>query len=186
MSIESLAIALNHSRATGTAKVVMLGIANHDGDGGAWPTVATLARYANVHPRKVSEALKRLEELGEIRRIIQQGGDHSIADSRRPNLYRVLLQCPADCDRTSNHRTARRALLDPLPNSAPPADIGTPTPADIGTQTSPVNQYSSPIVTSPIARARNKTCVNGHDIIGTSAGDVPFCALGCEAQAVSA
>jgi hypothetical protein len=185
-----MAIALNHSRATGTAKVVMLGIANHDGDGGAWPTVATLAGYANVDSRRVQAALKRLEELGEIRRVVQQGGDHSIADSRRPNLYRVLLQCPADCDRTAQHRTSRRRgalpMLDGVMIPSPGDDSVTGRGDDSVTQTSPVNQYSSPIDTSPIARARNKACVNGHEIIGVSAAGVPFCALGCEAQAVSA
>ncbi len=112
MSVETLAIALNHSRATGTAKVVMLGIANHDGDGGAWPSVDTLAGYANVARRNVQMALRRLQELGEIEVVLQGGGDHSMADTHRPNLYRVLLQCPSNCDRTKNHRTKRERAVD--------------------------------------------------------------------------
>ena len=66
MSVESMAIALHHSRSKGTAKVVLLGIANHDGDGGAYPTVATLAKYANVSRANVQKALTKLESLGEI------------------------------------------------------------------------------------------------------------------------
>lgn len=105
MSAEALAIALNHSRAKGTAKLVLIGIANHDGDGGAWPSIATLARYANVDRSTVQRAISTLEALGEVRRLIQEGGTETTP--HRPNLYRVMLQCPPDCDRTAQHRTAR-------------------------------------------------------------------------------
>ena len=102
-----MAIALHHSRSKGTAKVVLLGIANHDGDGGAYPTVATLAKYANVSRANVQKALTKLESLGEIRRDVQAGGSHDAAEYLRPNLYRFLLECPADCDRSRGHRAAR-------------------------------------------------------------------------------
>ena len=104
MSVESLAIVLHHSRARGTAKLVLVGIANHDGDGGAFPKIATLAKYANVHPRRVMEALKALGELGEI--IIHQndGGTARTPEHVRPNLYELVLECPPECDRTKNHR----------------------------------------------------------------------------------
>lgn len=107
MSVESMAIVLHHSKATGAAKLVLLGIANHDGDGGSWPSVATLAKYANVKPRNVQMALEKLVGLGEIRRHIQAGGDHRIEAHRRPNRYDVLLSCPPDCDRTRHHKTRR-------------------------------------------------------------------------------
>jgi DNA-binding GntR family transcriptional regulator len=81
MSVESMAIALHHSRAKGTAKLVLIGIANHDGDGGAWPSVDTLAKYAGVHRRNVQRALQQLEELHEIEIVRNGGGDHSIADT---------------------------------------------------------------------------------------------------------
>jgi hypothetical protein len=109
MSVESMAIALNHSQAGGTAKLVLMGIANHDGDGGAWPSVDTLAKYANVHRRNAQRAIERLEALGEIQVIRNGGGSHSVADSHRPNLYRVTLKCPPDCDRSSQHRTRKTA-----------------------------------------------------------------------------
>lgn len=110
MSIEAMAIALHHSRARGTAKLVLLGIANHDGDGGAFPKIATLAKYANVHPRRVVEALNTLGELGEL--VIHQGdgGTHRTPEHVRPNLYELVLCCPEDCDRTKNHRVAGEKL----------------------------------------------------------------------------
>ena len=104
MSVESVAIALHHSRAKGSAKLVLIGIANHDGDGGAFPKIATLAKYANIHPRNVVKCLNTLGALGEI--IIHQnaGGTLKTPDSVRPNLYEFILSCPDDCDRTKNHR----------------------------------------------------------------------------------
>lgn len=99
-----MAIALHHSRAAGTAKLVLLGIANHDGDGGAWPSVRTLCRYAAVDRRNVQRALDKLEQLGEIRREIGLGGDHSTANHLRPNLYRFTLSCPSTCDHSRQHR----------------------------------------------------------------------------------
>lgn len=106
MSVESLAIALHHSRAQGTARLVLLGIANHDGDNGAWPSLATLAKYAGgVSERTVRRALRDLEDLGEIRTDHNAGGVAATRPDLRPNLYHVLLRCPADCDRTSAHRT---------------------------------------------------------------------------------
>ena len=110
MSVESLAIALHHSRAkSATSKLVLLGIANHDGDGGSWPSVATLAHYARCSTRTVQRSVDELERLGEIRRIVQAGGTRHTSDHRRPNLYEWLLRCPPDCDRTAAHRTRRNA-----------------------------------------------------------------------------
>ena len=109
MSGEASAIPLHHSKATGTTKLVLLGIANHDGDGGAWPTVATLAKYANADRRTIQRAIEKLEAMGDIRRILNGGGNHSTADHHRPNLYEFRLTCPTSCDRSKNHRTTRVA-----------------------------------------------------------------------------
>lgn len=113
MSVESLAAVLHHSRATGTAKLVLIGIANHDGDGGAWPTLGTLGRYANVQPRNVRKALGTLQSLGEIRVHLQAGGTAELPDFQRPNRYDVLVSCPPWCDRTTQHRDTR-ARQSPL------------------------------------------------------------------------
>jgi hypothetical protein len=103
MSVEAMAIALHHSKAKGTAKVVLLGIANHDGDGGAFPKIATLAKYANVAPKNVREAIAKLGELGEIIVHEQEGGKLRMNDNQRPNLYEFVLTCPPGCDRSKNH-----------------------------------------------------------------------------------
>lgn len=126
MSVESISIALHHSKAKGTAKLVLIGIANHDGDGCAWPSVATLAAYAGVDARNVQRAIDTLVKLGEIRRDVQQGGDFRVPDHRRPNRYRFLLECPHNCDRTRNHRVRHHELvdLDDVRNGVAPASPG--------------------------------------------------------------
>ena len=104
MSVEQLAVVLHHSQAKGTDKLVLLGIANHAGDGGAWPAIATLARYANVHPRNVQRSLSKLIELGELVRYVQAGGLQGWEDFLRPNRYDVAVECPDWCDRSPHHR----------------------------------------------------------------------------------
>lgn len=133
MSVESIAIALHHSRATGTAKLILVGIANHDGDGGAWPSLATLARYGNVHVRNAQKAVARLEELGEIRVHVQQGGNSRTPDHAKPNLYEFILTCSPDCDRTKNHQS-RYALPDPLAVAPPGGGSATPPPGASATR----------------------------------------------------
>lgn len=108
MSVEAMAVVLHHSRAKGTDKLVLLGIANHSGDGGAWPSVATLARYANVTERAVQQSLGKLVALGELARHQQEGGTSRMRDWERPNRYDVLVACPVTCDRSMSHRV--RAL----------------------------------------------------------------------------
>jgi len=112
MSIESMSLVLHHSKSKGTAKLVLIGIANHEGDGGAWPALATLMRYANLDRRNVQRALTRLVELGELDVLHQKGGNDLTHTAFRPNLYRVKVQCPTTCDRTSQHRTKRNTIPD--------------------------------------------------------------------------
>lgn len=115
MSVESLAVVLHHSKASGTDKLVLIGIANHDGDGGAWPSVGTLAKYANVSPRSVNRSLDKLRELGEVIVYLQAGGTRHTADHKRPNRYEVLVKCPEGCDRTSAHRVKAVDKSEELP-----------------------------------------------------------------------
>lgn len=123
MSVEAMTVVLHHSRATATAKVVLLGIANHDGDGGAWPSLKTLAKYANVAERNVRVALRQLEALGEIRCIHGAGGTHRTRNSERPNLYQVLVRCPADCDGGPQHRPRTPAVREDEIIPPPPVEF---------------------------------------------------------------
>ncbi|HEY7821678.1 MAG TPA: helix-turn-helix domain-containing protein [Acidimicrobiia bacterium] len=113
MSVEAMAMVLHHSQASGTDKVVLLGIANHEGDGGSWPAVATLAKYARCSERSVRYSLKRLVESGELVVVRQGGGSSEMRDDRRPNLYRVRVSCPPSCAGGTDHRERGEADCRP-------------------------------------------------------------------------
>jgi hypothetical protein len=66
MSVEAMSRVLNHSTLTGTAKLVLLGIANHEGDGGAFPKIETLMRYGNCSESSVHRAIRAAVEAGEL------------------------------------------------------------------------------------------------------------------------
>lgn len=111
----SVTLFLYHSRATGTAKVVGIGIGEHDGDGGSFPSHPTLARYANVSVSNVKKAIKQLEDLGEIKVHERDGGGRNTPEHERPNRYEVLLRCPPNCDGTRHHRLLCPMCRKPLP-----------------------------------------------------------------------
>jgi len=89
MSIEAVALVLNKSKATGRAKLVLLGIANHLGDQGAWPAISTLARYANSSERSVKRDIQELIELGELRVELQNAPTQN---QYKTNLYWITIQ----------------------------------------------------------------------------------------------
>lgn len=150
MSIEAMTLVLHHSRLKGTFKLVLLGVANHEGDGGAWPSVETLATYANCSEREVQRALRAAEAAGELRTYIQQGGTPETPAERRTNRYEVLVTCPPDCDGTKHHRVPRprRAPDDEPPTRRVPAQSTAHGGGDT-TVTPPVTPPSPPPVTPP-------------------------------------
>lgn len=91
MSVEAISAVLHNSKAKGTTKLVLIGIANHEGDGGAWPTLETLGKYAACSRSTVKSAIRWLVEHGEIEVLQNAGGNDRTRPDRRPNLYRVLV-----------------------------------------------------------------------------------------------
>lgn len=89
MSIEAMNLVLNHSRATGRAKLVLLGIANHLGDQGAWPAISTLARYANASERSVKRDIQELVDLGELTVLLNSA---PINSQYKTNLYWIHIE----------------------------------------------------------------------------------------------
>lgn len=124
MSVEAMAIVLHHSKAKLGTKLILLGIANHDGDGGAWPSIETLARYANCTIRYAREQIRELEELGELAVELQAGGTREMDNRRRPNRYRVLVACPPECDRTAQHRVSEQPGTMVPPTASPQVSLG--------------------------------------------------------------
>jgi len=112
MSIEALTVVLHHSKAKNSAKVVLLGIANHyhpDDDRGAWPSQGLLAHYANITDRQVRKCLEQLAALGELT-VDSHGGPSK--GTHKPNRYWITLRCPDDCDGSMSHRTKEPELID--------------------------------------------------------------------------
>lgn len=66
MGIEVMAAVWKHSAATNRARLVLLAIADHQGEIGAWPSISTLARMVNASERSVQRDLRELEALGEL------------------------------------------------------------------------------------------------------------------------
>lgn len=116
MSVESISLVLNHSQAVGTTKLVLVGIANHDGDGGSWPTLETLARYANCSERTVRRHIEELIKLGELKKIINGGGSHFTRPDRRPNLYQITIQPATQTQPTNTESAPGLAAVVPVDN----------------------------------------------------------------------
>lgn len=117
MSVESIALVLNHSAATGNDRLVLIGVANHDGDGGSWPTVRTLGRYANVSRRTVQRCLRNLEALGELTVEYNDGGTHRTPKDERPNRYSITLKgggvtADAPSEKGASERTEGGVTVD--------------------------------------------------------------------------
>jgi hypothetical protein len=127
MSIESIAACLHHSRASGSDKLVLLGIANHEGDGGAWPSITTLAKYANISERSVQTCIQKLISLGEISCRVNKGGNAETRGDRRPNRYEILVRCPKECDGSTKHgvkQSAQRREAERSDGVKPTAERG--------------------------------------------------------------
>ena len=75
-------------------KLCLIGIANHDGDGGAWPSQATLARYMGCHERNVRYTITRLVEKGYVVVSVNAGGTDKTRPDRRPNRYTLNFDVP--------------------------------------------------------------------------------------------
>lgn len=102
MSAEAVTVVLHHSQAEGSAKLVLWGIANHHSDAGAWPSIATLAKYAAISERRVQQIIRELEAMGEIH-VEEQGGLGQ--GQYKTNRFHILISCPVDCDGSLNHKT---------------------------------------------------------------------------------
>lgn len=88
MSIEVMNAVWSQSKSEGRARLVLLAIADMQGELGAWPAVSTLARMVNASERSVKRDIKALQELGEL---IVHSQDAPVDSQYRPNRYFVNL-----------------------------------------------------------------------------------------------
>lgn len=112
MGFHAVSAVLAHSKAQSTTKLVLVALAHYyddDGKYGAWPSQSLLARLANCSERTARRALKELADMGEIDILLHQGVGHD--PQRRTNRYRILVDCPPECDKTSQHRVTTLAAI---------------------------------------------------------------------------
>ncbi len=99
MTSQDMTSVLVHSRAVGTSKLVLLGIAYHmgkDRSKGCWPSKSTLAAYAGVTTRQVSRSLNDLVELGEL--IIDSRASWKRGNGDFTNIYFLNDLCSDSCE----------------------------------------------------------------------------------------
>lgn len=88
MSIEVMNAVWKHSRSEGRARLVLLAIADHQGEIGAWPSIQTLARMVNSSERSVQRDIVYLQDIGELKVEVQNAPTKS---QYKSNLYWVTL-----------------------------------------------------------------------------------------------
>lgn len=101
MSFESVSAVLHHSKASPHAKLVLIAIAYHENESGAWMSQATLARMCNMSERTVRRHISELRDLHEIDIIADDGQGFG---SRKSNRYFIILDCPEGCDGSFSHK----------------------------------------------------------------------------------
>lgn len=88
MSIEISNAVWRTSQSVGRARLVLLAIADHQGEIGAWPSIETLARMVNASERSVQRDIAELIELGELIKHEQAAPSRG---QYKSNLYWVNL-----------------------------------------------------------------------------------------------
>jgi hypothetical protein len=89
VSIQAVGFILDHSTASGSARWVLISLANHARGWDAWPSVELIAYEAGLTERTVQHALAGLERDGHIVRTINGAPDLRIPNGRKPNLYQI-------------------------------------------------------------------------------------------------
>jgi hypothetical protein len=132
MSVYISAAVWRNSKASGTALLVLISLADQaNDDGTCWPSVHNIAKRCRVDDRTVQRRLDELEHLGEITR---ERRDH------RSTIYTVRVT-EGDADATSDN-------LPPVAETPPPGGAG----ATQGVALVPPRNVSEPSVSKSRAR----------------------------------
>jgi len=119
MSISAVALALYHSKATYSDRLVLIAIANFEGEHGAWPAIETIGRLSGgINRRTVQRSIDSLIALGELREERREGFT---------NRYYVEITCPDECDRSANHRKNKGGGVQTTPVQMPQGGVASTT-----------------------------------------------------------
>ena|ERR1700676_1484656 len=142
MSCEAVKWVLRNSKAKGSARLVLLSIAEHADRNGerAWPSIATISRETGVHRASVFRSLIVLVQIGEVEMVRSGGGRHSQTNHYRLKLVSPQLALPmpgrvAWCD-GSHGATGSQLMLQRVarcdPKSPEPPKPNPPSPLKPG------------------------------------------------------
>lgn len=107
MSIAALTLSLYHSKATYSTRLVLIAIANFEGENGAYPSIETIGRLSGgLNRRTVQRCIDELVQLGELTEVRRDG---------ITNLYKVTITCPDECDGSTYHKKKRGGGLQTTP-----------------------------------------------------------------------
>jgi len=93
MSIEVMNAVWQHSKADGRARLVLLAIADHQGEMGAWPSIQRLSKMVNASERSVQRDIQYLQKIGELQVEVQKAPTNG---QYKANLYWVTLSGVTD------------------------------------------------------------------------------------------
>jgi len=88
VSIEISNAVWRESKSSGRARLVLLAIADHQGEIGAWPSIETIAKMVNSSERSVQRDIQELVTLGELEVHVQKAPSRG---QYKSNLYWVIL-----------------------------------------------------------------------------------------------
>jgi DNA-binding Lrp family transcriptional regulator len=88
MSIKVMQAVWQESQSVGRARLVLLAIADHQGEIGAWPSIETIANMVNASERSVQRDIQELVDLGELLVLWRQA---PTKNRYKANLYWVNL-----------------------------------------------------------------------------------------------
>lgn len=95
MSIQVMNAVWEHSKADGRARLVLLAIADHQGEIGAWPSIQRLAKMVNASVRSVQRDIAYLQKIGELKVEVQNAPTNN---QYKSNLYWVTVGGVSDSD----------------------------------------------------------------------------------------
>lgn len=116
VSVEAMAAALYVQGLDPAQKLLLVGIANHEGDGGAWPSMERLAIYVGCSERHVRRLRAELVALGLLLVDYNAGGTVYTSGNHRTNRYRLTLP-PVDKSDVGRTPTSPRQGLGRTPGS---------------------------------------------------------------------
>lgn len=106
MSITAMKWVFEHSQTRGSARVLMLALADMaNDDGECYPGKANLARKVNVTPQQITRLIQECERLGELKVIPRKGARGSTHNTT--NLYQLTAVCKQVSDSARAARPKR-------------------------------------------------------------------------------